>query len=110
MNSNNFGSLRGVVVNVYDPTQDSIDNQYKYQVRIPRLHGIAGAKGGTPTNNLPWIPVCTLLPRYNSIANTSDELGLAVHDVVLVLFENNTMSRPIILGRLNGLTMGDING
>lgn len=61
------------------------------RVRIPIFNKIKSAAGATPTQNLPTAVLCTI---------PSCIMNPKVNDVVIVGFEEDTYSRPIVLGYL----------
>ena len=74
---------KGIIVKVVD--------KYRVQVRIPVLDKIATAPLATPDSELSTAIICTL---PNCIVNPH------VQDIVIVGFEDNNLSKPIILGYL----------
>jgi hypothetical protein len=70
---------------------EKILDDYTVKVRIPFLHKISSALNYTLTEDLPNSQICTL-------PNTRP--NIRVGDVVIVGFENNDLSRPLILGHL----------
>lgn len=69
---------------------ESIDG-YKAKVRIPTYNGKAGDLYATPTKDLSSAIICSLSNIRNPIS---------VGDVVIVGFEDNDTSKPIIVGTL----------
>lgn len=65
--------------------------EYKYQIRIPQLHGFSGTENSTPDYMLPYASVC-LTSGIDSPYN--------VDDIVFVMFEDNDMDKPVIMGKL----------
>ena len=61
------------------------------RVRIPFLHKISSSLSYTETQDLPIAHICTL-PNVH--------ISLKIGDVVIVGFENNDLSKPLILGHL----------
>lgn len=71
---------------------ESIENNgYKARVRIPVYNKISGSPISTPTNELYIATICCI-PGINPAYRKDD--------VVFVAFENNELSRPIIIGKL----------
>lgn len=66
-------------------------NGYKALVRIPKYDETYGSRYGTKKENLPSATYC-------SIANI--EIPIAVNDIVFIDFEDNDLSKPVILGHL----------
>ena len=70
---------------------ESYPENNKIKVRIPKFHKLDGVVNATPFNDLPSASILCLpgiIPHY--IPN----------DIVFVGFENEDISRPIILGKL----------
>lgn len=67
-------------------------NPHSIRVRIPLYNKIADVEGSTPNKELGVACVCTL-PNFITSAN--------VGDIVIVGFEENTISKPVILGYLS---------
>ena len=61
------------------------------RVRIPTLNAVQGAKQSTPTDELSIATICTL-PNAKNLVSTGD--------IVYVGFEDNDLSKPVILGHL----------
>ena len=74
---------KGIIAQVID--------RYTYKVRIPKYDKIGSATNGTKTEDLSSGIVCTI---------PGIEIAYSVDDVVLVSFENDELSKPIILGLL----------
>lgn len=74
---------RGIIVATLD--------SYHFKVRIPSLNKSDSAVGGTPNNEL-----------YTAVVSSSPGVypALRVGDVVIVGYENDDVSRPIIIGLL----------
>lgn len=70
--------------------EELLDN-YSIRVRIPIINAIAGAKQATATADLSVAPICTI----SNVSHTVE-----VGDIVFVGFEDNDLSKPIILGQL----------
>lgn len=70
---------------------ESIVDNYSVKVRIPMYDKIDGAKNATPNSDLSIATVCTLPGAVNQVQ---------VGDIVFVGFEDNDISRPVILGQL----------
>ena len=71
---------------------EEVLSDYQAKVRLPIFNKAKNAVGATPKSELNTAIVCTL-------PNTV--LGLQVGDVVIVGFEDNSTSKPIILGYLS---------
>ena len=67
-------------------------NPHSIRVRIPLYNKIADVEGSTPNKELGVACVCTL-PNFITSAN--------VGDVVIVGFEENIISKPVVLGYLS---------
>ena len=76
---------------LFKGTVEKIIDNYTLKVRIPFLHKINSALNHTLTEDLPIAQICTL-------PNTRP--NIRVGDIVIVGFENNDLSRPMILGHL----------
>lgn len=74
---------KGIIAQVID--------KYNYKVRIPKYDKIASATYSTKTEDLASGIVCTI---------PGIDISYSVNDVVLVSFENDEISKPIILGLL----------
>ena len=70
---------------------ETIEDKYTVKVRIPKYDKIASSATGTQKEELATGIVCTL-PGMN--------VTYSVGDVVLVDFENDELSKPVILGLL----------
>ena len=70
---------------------ETIENKYTVKVRVPKYDQIKADSMGTKTEDLANGIVCTL-PGMN--------ITYSVGDVVLVAFENDELSKPVILGLL----------
>lgn len=70
---------------------ETIEDKYTVKVRVPKYDKIDSDSLGTKTEDLATGIVCTL-PGMN--------LTYAVGDIVLVSFENDELSKPVILGLL----------
>jgi hypothetical protein len=65
---------------------------YSVKIRMPLYNKISGVNGATPKNELPMACVCTL-PNY--------AVSPVVGDIVIVGFEEDDISKPVILGFLS---------
>jgi archaellum component FlaC len=65
---------------------------YSIRIRIPSVNKIEGVNGSTPNNELYIAAVCSL-PKFI--------IDPRVGDIVVVGFEDNDMSNPIVLGYLS---------
>ena len=65
--------------------------KYKVRVRLPLLNGMVQSTSGLKTNELSLATIC-VLPNISNVLN--------VGDIVFVGFEDNDLSKPIILGQL----------
>ena len=74
---------KGIVEKVITP--------YKVKVRLPVFDGIEGTRNATETNELSEAIVCSL-PNSSNLVN--------IGDIVIIGFEDNDTSKPIILGHL----------
>lgn len=74
---------KGIIAQVVD--------KYTYKVRIPKYDKISSATASTKTEDLAESIVCTI---------PGVDIAYALNDVVLVSFENDELSKPIILGLL----------
>lgn len=81
---------KGIVVEVI--------NNYQAKVRLPIFNSIASSKEGTPDSQLNIATICSL-PNCNNVVQKED--------IVFVGFEDNDISKPIILGHLNRENMGE---
>ena len=70
---------------------EDIISQSRVKVRIPLLHRLTSSVEYVQTEDIPEAQICTL---PGTVPN------LQCGDVVIVAFENNDLSRPIILGYL----------
>ena len=70
---------------------ESIISAYEYKVRIPRYDKLITTPGGVSTEDLSSAIVC-------SVPGT--KISFAEGDIVLVGFENDELSKPVILGTL----------
>lgn len=70
---------------------EEILTPYSARVRVPIFDAIAGAKDATETQFLSTCAVCGLPKQGNT---------LSVGDVVYVSFEDNDISKPVIIGHL----------
>lgn len=70
---------------------EEIISEYQVRVRVPFYNSIKGASFATPTEDLSIAAICTLPNTYNTI-----HLG----DIVFVSFEDNDISKPVVLGIL----------
>lgn len=70
---------------------EEIISPYSIRVRIPILNAIQGAQNSTPTSELSAATICTIPNARNNV-----QIG----DIVFVGFEDNDLSKPIILGHL----------
>ena len=66
-------------------------NTYQAKVRMPIFNGVETSKDGTPDNRLSIATICTL-PNCNNSVQPGD--------IVFVAFEDNDISKPIIIGHL----------
>ena len=83
-----------------------MSDDYKIRIRIPRFHKFEGPAGSTDFNNLPLATVCSF-PGLTTIYMPGD--------IVYVDFENDDISRPVIVGKLsrsddNSGSFSDISG
>lgn len=76
---------------LFKGTVEQLVTPVTVRVRIPFLHKISSSLSYTATQDLPTAHICTL-------PNT--HINLKIGDVVIVGFENNDLSRPMILGHL----------
>lgn len=76
--------------------QDVI-NPHTVRVRIPMYNKLDGTQGSTPKSELPLAPICT-------VANIINDPHPG--DVVFVSFEDDDLSKPIVLGYLSLANMG----
>lgn len=74
---------KAIVEEIISPSQ--------IRVRIPTLNAVQGAKQSTPTDELSIATICTL-PNAKNLVSTGD--------IVYVGFEDNDLSKPVILGHL----------
>lgn len=81
---------KGIVVEVI--------NNYQAKVRLPIFNSIASSKEGTPDSQLNIATICSL-PNCNNVVQKGD--------IVFVAFEDNDISKPIILGHLYRENMGE---
>lgn len=65
---------------------------YSVKIRIPLYNKINGVNGATPESELPLACVCTL-PNY--------AISPVVGDIVIVGFEEDNISKPVIIGFLS---------
>ena len=70
---------------------EEIIDQYSVRVRIPQFHGIKGSAGATKTEEILPATICTV-PNIN--------INFRINDIVIVGFENDDFSKPLILGAL----------
>lgn len=70
---------------------ETIEDKYTVKVRVPKYDKLESSASGTRSEDLATGIVCTL-PGMN--------LTYAVGDIVLVDFENDELSKPVILGLL----------
>lgn len=70
---------------------EKIENKYTVKVRIPRYDKIATDPAGVKTENLADGILCTL---------PGTSIAYVVGDIVLVDFENDELSKPVVLGLL----------
>lgn len=70
---------------------EEITTPYFVKVRLPIFDRLQDSKNSTPTNNLNNAIICSL-PNSNN--------QLSIGDIVLVGFEDNDTSKPIVLGHL----------
>lgn len=70
---------------------EDILDEYMVKVRMPFIDSIKDAKQSTPTSLLNDAIICSL-PNSNP--------NLNINDIVIIGFENNDLSKPIILGHL----------
>lgn len=76
---------------LFKGTVEKIIDSYTVKVRIPFLHKVSSALNYTLPEDLPEAHISTL-------PNTRP--NIKVGDVVIIGFENNDLSRPMILGYL----------
>ena len=72
--------------------EEVIDN-FSARIRIPILNGIKNTQQSTPLENL-YIANIASIPYITNV--------IAVGDIVYVGFENNDLSRPVIIGKYLG--------
>lgn len=77
---------------------EEIIDTYSVRVRIPIIHKAPNVVGSTPTDELP-IACFATLPNIR--------LTPQIGDIVIVIFENNLYSQPIIIGYLYKSDMGE---
>lgn len=77
---------------------ESIVDKYSFRVRIPIINRSADAALHTPTEDLYVSSICTVAGCTPNVQ---------VGDIVYVSFEDNDLSKPIILGYLYRDNMGD---
>lgn len=70
---------------------ESIVSAYEYKVRIPRYDKLVTTPGAVPTDNLSSAIVCSI---------PSTKVSFAIGDIVLIGFENDELTKPVILGLL----------
>lgn len=70
---------------------EAIISAYEYKVRIPRYDKLITTPGAVPTDNLSSAIVCSI---------PSTKVSFAVGDIVLIGFENDELTKPVILGLL----------
>ena len=70
---------------------ETVEDKFTVKVRVPRYDKLSSSADGTSTKDLSRGIVCTL-PGMN--------VTYAIGDVVLVDFENDELSKPVILGLL----------
>jgi hypothetical protein len=74
---------KGIVEKVITP--------YKVKVRLPIFDAIEGTRNATETNELSEAIICSL-PNSSNLVN--------IGDIVIIGFEDNDTSKPIVLGHL----------
>lgn len=67
------------------------NEENKYIVRIPIIHGVNGSPQCTPDNLLPSATVCGVPGFTNTVRDG---------DIVYVSFENDEFDEPVIIGQL----------
>ena len=70
---------------------ESIISSYEYKVRIPRYDKLITTPGAVPTESLSSAIVCAV---------PGTKIAFMENDIVLVGFENNELTKPVILGLL----------
>ena len=70
---------------------EDITNPYKVKVRLPVYDAVEGSRDATAIKDLSYATICTLPNTANNV-----EKG----DVVFVSFEDNDLSKPVIIGHL----------
>lgn len=76
--------------NQYKPSRDQEDIVYKYQVRVPLIHGISGDASSVPDTQLPEATYCPL--------PGSQETDLQVGDIVYVCIVDFKFDDLVIIG------------
>ena len=71
---------------------EEVLTNYSIKVRLPILDSIEGTRDATPTSDLSEAIVCVA---------PNSEINFTVGDIVIVGFEDNDDSKPIILGFLS---------
>ena len=77
---------------------EEITTPYSVKVRLPIFDRLQDSKNATPTSSLNDAIIC-------SLPNSNNHLTLG--DIVIVGFEDNDMSKPIILGHLYKETLSE---
>lgn len=70
---------------------EKINSEYSVKVRIPVLHRASSDVNATPTDQLPDATICTFVNSYPNYEEGS---------VVVVGFDRNDLTSPIVLGNL----------
>ena len=76
---------------IYRGIVEEIINPFTVKVRVPLIHRIKSSTQHVINSELPDASICTLARSHPN---------LCIGDVVIVGFENNDLSKPIILGHL----------
>ena len=70
---------------------EEIITPYQIKVRLPIYDKMENSQDATPNENLSKATICTLLNTKNQVNK---------NDIVFVAFEDNDISKPIIIGQL----------
>lgn len=81
---------RGIVEKIIDP--------YTVKVRVPLVHRTTATSQHVDLDSLPDAKICTLPNTHPNIQ---------VGDIIVVAFENNDLSKPMIIGYLYKEVMSD---
>ena len=76
---------------IYKAIIEEIIDEYTVRVRVPLIHRTVDSHEHTATEDLPIAVTCTLPNTY---------ISMQKGDIVIVGFENNDLSKPIVLGYL----------